>query len=141
MYESPIEILAGVTNHVMRETEDGIVCEVRKQLGVNIDKEELTKALQYDRHQYERGYADGKNHSSEWIPLTWDESKCNSDFPDDMDGSWAIFTDGKNMSIERAKKDVYDRFFPSGRWFEMSDAIAWMPLPAKYERGEDSCFT
>lgn len=64
-----------------------------------------------------------------WIPLTWDESKCNSSFPDDMDGCWAIFTDGKNMSIERGKKDAFDHFFPSGRWFAMSDAIAWMPLP------------
>lgn len=69
-----------------------------------------------------------------WIPLAWDESKCNSSFPDDMDGCWAIFTDGKNMSIERGKKDAIDHFFPSGRWFEMSDAVAWMPLP-KYKEG------
>ena len=75
--------------------------------------------------------------NTEWIPLTWDESKCNSSFPDDMDGCWAIFTDGKNISIERGKKDAIDHFFPSGRWFKMSDAIAWMPLPAKYKEGEE----
>jgi len=72
----------------------------------------------------------------EWIPLTWDESKCKSSYPDDMDGCWAIFTDGKNMSIERGKKDAIDHFFPSGRWFEMSDAIAWMPLPKWHEEGD-----
>lgn len=32
-----------------------------RKVGVNVDKSELIKALQYDRDQYAKGYEDGKN--------------------------------------------------------------------------------
>ena len=35
--------------------------EAIRKVGVNVDKEELIKALQYDRNQYTKGYEDGKN--------------------------------------------------------------------------------
>lgn len=59
-----------------------------------------------------------------WIP-------CSERLP--RDGSWNIFTDGINRSVERYKRDAIDHFYPSGRWFELEDAIAWMPLPEPYE--------
>ena len=49
------------------------------------------------------------------------------------DGSWNIFTDGKNISVERYKADAIDHFFPNGRWFQLEDVIAWMPLPEAYK--------
>lgn len=49
------------------------------------------------------------------------------------DGTWNVFTDGKNISVERFKADAINHFFPQGRWFELEDAIAWMPLPELYE--------
>ncbi len=136
MYESPIEIIEGVTNHVMKETEDGIVCEIRKQLGFNIDKEELTKALRYDRHQYERGYADGKNHTTEWIPVS--ES----------------LPENRNLVLVTAYwHETYQvmvgSYWGNGVWWcapwnntsrehlKMLNAVAWMPLPKPYEEGED----
>jgi len=48
------------------------------------------------------------------------------------DGTWNIFTDGKNISVERYKADAIDHFFPNGRWFQLEDVIAWMPLPEPY---------
>ena len=51
------------------------------------------------------------------------------------DGSWNIFTDGKNISVERYKADAIDHFFPNGRWFQLKDVIAWMPLPEAYKEG------
>lgn len=68
-----------------------------------------------------------------WIPLHFDEYKMASDYPNEMDGKWVIVTDGKNISVERIKKDAYDHFYPKGRWFEMENVIAWMPLPKHYE--------
>ncbi len=49
------------------------------------------------------------------------------------DGTWNIFTDGKNISVERYKADAIDHFFPNGRWFQLEDVIAWMPLPEAYK--------
>jgi len=53
------------------------------------------------------------------------------------DGTWNIFTDGKNISVERYKADAIDHFFPNGRWFQLEDVIAWMPLPKPFEGGTE----
>ena len=45
------------------------------------------------------------------------------------DGEWAIFTNGKVVSVERFKEDAYNHFYPASQWFDFEDAIAWMPLP------------
>ena len=50
------------------------------------------------------------------------------------DGSWNIFTDGKNISVERYKWDAIDHFYPPGRWFNVDDVIAWRPLPVMYKK-------
>lgn len=69
-----------------------------------------------------------------WIPLNWeDDYKMICDFPNELDGSWVIVTNGKTISVERIKKDAYDHFWPEGRWFELEDVIAWMPLPEHYK--------
>lgn len=56
MYESPIEVVVG---NIRAEWENGIVKAVRGY-NVNCDKEELVKALAYDRDQYQKGFADGR---------------------------------------------------------------------------------
>lgn len=53
-YQSPIEIIYG---ELKLETENAITRAVQ-QVGINVDKEELRKALVYDRHMYERGRRD-----------------------------------------------------------------------------------
>ena len=55
MYESPITVFEReFENHI----EDGIYKAV-KGFAVDVNKEELIKALQYDREQYSKGYKDG----------------------------------------------------------------------------------
>lgn len=53
--------------------------------------------------------------------------RCEDELPDD--GEWAIFTNGKVVTVERFKLDAYNHFFPASQWFDFEDAIAWMPLP------------
>lgn len=53
--------------------------------------------------------------------------RVEEELPDD--GEWAIFTNGKVVTVERFKEDAYNHFFPASRWFDFEDAIAWMPLP------------
>lgn len=55
MYKSPIEVL---TRQVRMEHEENIYKAVLEQ-GVVVDKQELIRALQYDRDQYDNGYRDG----------------------------------------------------------------------------------
>ena len=56
MYKSPIEI---ITESMQTDLENQILSSVLKT-DVSVDKEELIKALNYDRDQYQKGYADGK---------------------------------------------------------------------------------
>lgn len=56
MYESPITLITG---ELQLSLENGVYKAVR-QTGVVVDKDELIKALKYDRGQYEKGYADAK---------------------------------------------------------------------------------
>lgn len=63
-----------------------------------------------------------------WIP-------CSERLPED--GTWNIFSDGKNISVERYKMDAFDHFFPQGRWFSLDEAIAWMPLPPSYKEEQE----
>ena len=59
MYESPIEL---ITTNMMTEIVKNQETEIMRAVqgvGVNVDKDELLKALSYDRQQYQKGYADG----------------------------------------------------------------------------------
>ena len=56
MYRSPIEIIYG---QIQKQIEGDIFRAVQSY-DINVDKDELIRALQYDRNQYEKGYADGK---------------------------------------------------------------------------------
>lgn len=54
---------------------DGELLRVTQEMGLDVDRDELLKALQYDRGQYEKGYADGCRDSrkhGEWNILEYD---------------------------------------------------------------------
>lgn len=56
MYESPISLLVSNMEHQIRDEQERCILEAVQRVGVTVDKEELVKALQYDRRQYESGY-------------------------------------------------------------------------------------
>ena len=63
MYESPISILK-IADSIIKEQnalyENNLIYEIRQTYHIDINKEELIRALQYDREQYEKGYQEGK---------------------------------------------------------------------------------
>ena len=54
-YNSPITMIVDQ----MRVQQEGEVFKVVQNVGVTVDKDELLKALAYDRDQYEKGLKDG----------------------------------------------------------------------------------
>lgn len=61
MWESPInvmEIQDSFVSEIKEKTEEMVFTEI-KRIGIDVNKEELIKALQYDREQYSKGYSDG----------------------------------------------------------------------------------
>ena len=65
-YESPItlkweDVAENCKNALYDQINDSIVIKVRSVMGMDIDKEELAKALEYYRDQYYTGYDEGYN--------------------------------------------------------------------------------
>lgn len=61
MYKPPVEIFYNrVVKDAQERLEDHIMKEILR-VGVVVDKDELIRAMNYDRRQYEKGYQDGKD--------------------------------------------------------------------------------
>lgn len=63
MYEPPIQIttqrfIDDVVKEMNKEQDEAVFGAVLRQ-EINVDRAELIKALEYDRGQYAKGYADG----------------------------------------------------------------------------------
>lgn len=67
MYEAPIELIKMQNDMMMdihrklAEEQETYIMQSIEKVGVNVNKDELIKALAYDRGQYDKGYADGVN--------------------------------------------------------------------------------
>lgn len=62
MYESPIEKIYGdIESQIIKQDEEHMMYTVNQAIGYEVDKDELLKALQYDRGQYQKGYQDAKS--------------------------------------------------------------------------------
>lgn len=63
MYKSPITIIESTIDSfskaIIKQKDDAIFAEIQHSFGVDLDREELIRALKYDRDQYNKGYADG----------------------------------------------------------------------------------
>lgn len=61
--ESPInEYIGEIRSQIISNEENQLMNSVDQSIGFHINKEELIKALQYDRDQYNKGYKDGSNY-------------------------------------------------------------------------------
>ncbi len=71
-YESPIVLFSSeidkINSLIIEKQENAIVTKISQTIGVDISKDELIRALNYDRNQYEAGYKDGRNQDI-WISV------------------------------------------------------------------------
>lgn len=59
-YKSPIELIyQDVFSQFEQDINSYIISEIKTRLSINIDEQELLKALKYDRDQYDAGFMNG----------------------------------------------------------------------------------
>ena len=59
-WESPItKIMGEIQNQIVKQDEENCTFAIEQSIGYSVDKNELIKALNYDREQYDKGYRDG----------------------------------------------------------------------------------
>lgn len=64
MYEAPISIIETAYKQIQEKQENDVL-EVIASYDITVDRNELVKALRYDRGQYDKGYHDGIKEFSE----------------------------------------------------------------------------
>lgn len=99
-YTSPIEAYIGeVTRKIDTEFEEN-VCKVCMSYGINVNPDELIKALNYDRKQYEKGYLDacrryGRPVGSWLLTDAYPHRVyCSNCYKTFAESSWEIWKDG-----------------------------------------------
>ena len=98
-YQNPIEVY----QTKMQSQIEGEIYKAVMKVGVDVDKDELLKALQYDRNQYQKGYTDRDSE----IVRCKDCAYAHKTY--DGDCKYCdMFTDDDGNSIER---------YRSGDWF------------------------
>lgn len=58
-YKSPIQVRVEQAAKALNLQVENKVYNLVQECEINVDKDELLKALRYDRNQYEKGFADG----------------------------------------------------------------------------------
>ena len=104
MYESPISIQKMV-EHNIRESIDGAIYEAVLKTDVHVDKDELIRALRYDRDQYAKGYADGKRDAEQHGQWTCDEDDGFNNF------DWHCTECGRSIGY-RCGNPVFSAYCP-----------------------------
>ena len=59
MYESPITMIIDDMAEKLIKDQENYIVKCVQNVGVSVDKEELKRALAYDRRQYDKGFVDG----------------------------------------------------------------------------------
>ncbi len=125
MCEGILELISEIEMNC-RQHEEKAIMEVLHSIGVKVDKDELLKALEYDRGQYNVGYKDGYRDAllkgSQWIPV--------SERPPDCDRFLGItrFNDRVCEYQKRKYPGGEDRVVGYGYHIE-KDFRYWMPCP------------
>lgn len=161
-YESPIlGAIYQMVNNIQEQRDNAVVAQINEQIEMDVDKNELIRALNYDRNQfnegYRKGYRDAKEKCEEkyrWIPITMrpgtDEeyeefSLCgdcpredfcvfDSPMPDD-EQEVLVTTRWGSVCIDIWHRDVDCCYFENNS--DADDVIAWKPLPEPYESEEE----
>lgn len=61
MYESPISVtIKDIYRDIVKKQDDYIFETIERTMGCEVNREELIKALSYDRDQYDKGFRDGR---------------------------------------------------------------------------------
>ena len=119
MYKSPISLYElDVFTDTLKEREEqtiGAVLRTVQKIGVSVDKEELLRALSYDRNQYLMGYMEGNEDAQpKWVSVEEKQPEA---------GKWALVYCGGYANWFDLNK------WCGNCWLKVMPVTHWMSLP------------
>ena len=115
-YESPVTLITQDIAKRVAQKQDDMILEAILKTEVVVDKDELIKAMQYDRDQYEKGYRNGYEagyNANKWISV-------KDELPKPYKYALVYFDEHIEVDFMLDDRD----------WFNFFGAVThWMPLP------------
>lgn len=132
-YESPISIIREMIEDIGKKQAaelDNQTLEAVLRVGIQVDKEELIKALAYDRGQYSKGFNDGFEAGKK---ARW--TKVEDGLPGEDDTVYGVTSTG-----DLVKAYIWDDCGET-KWYADGcyDAciVKWMPMPEEEQNDAD----
>lgn len=139
IFEDPMETTIQKVARSIEAQEEEYIYKAVCRIGIDVDKDELRRALRYDRDQYEQGHFDGffegmQAAAPSWIPTRERLPKSAGFYLatvmlDDLDAN--------GYKLRRAYGSVDSLYFTTAHtWagWDFEDVTAWMPLPEPYKK-------
>lgn len=125
MWENPIEIIQTDIQYKVVDEYEKQILKAIQSYGISVNKKELVKALNYDRNQYKKGYADAKAEQC-WIP-------CSKRLPEKAN-IYLVSTEGISVNVAF--------YSGNGKWTTQTGLTevgidAWQPLPEPYKEEKE----
>ena len=143
-YESPIMVFS---REKLREMQDDAVFTAILEIGVKVDKDELIKAIEYDRDQYDKGYQDGYN-ADKWISITNAYPDGKGKFLCLVKSTFGTRYEIRSFApkLSEVDSDFVGEDCPGFYYFDREHGLIediyvthWMPLPEKPKtKGDDN---
>ena len=137
MYVSPISMYIQQVAQDMCDQQEKDVLQAVMEYGVEVDREELIKALEYDREQYKKGYADGRADAQKWISVEERLPEVDARYGEYEYSVELLVYDGLRR---RAAYYCHTTKLWHDSWYE-DDTIEvthWMPLPEQPKEVKDA---
>ena len=137
MYKSPINLsFTEPFIQALKDEQENYIMQAVQRMDVQVNKQELIKALAYDRGQYEKGYYDGVK-ASKWISV-------EERLPAKIRASYLCLTDTGYHCQVRWTDNVYGLWESDDNWGwsiadvpQYSKVTHWMLLPEPPENAEE----
>ncbi len=122
-WESPLEVKMKEIRHKVDESIENMTMQAIMDVGIEVNREELIKAMQYDRDQYSKGYKNGYN--AGYYANKWVSTEENMPFDEN---EWVLVYSA-NIGIKIAKVSELNRMI----------FTHWMYLPEPPQIESEEC--
>ena len=136
IFDDPMETTIQKVARSIEAQEEEYIYKAVCRIGIDVDKDELRRALRYDRDQYEHGRFDGYTEAraefeQRWIPTRERLPESSGFYLATVMLDDPVLNDGRTYG---SVDIVY--FTTAHTWadWDFEDVTAWMPLPEPYKK-------